>query len=202
MKIGDQWWMAENLKAIHYRNGDEIHYEMDDTLWMSVESGAYCNFDHDENLAGTYGRLYNWYAVNDSRGLAPAGWHVPSDEEWKKLEICLGMTREEADLNARRGANIGAKLKEAGVAHWNSPNVATNESGFCALPAGDRYSGHGKFVQLGNYTLYWTSSEADYQTAWYRLLQNIDSRIRRAATYRNNGFSVRCVKNDLPPSNK
>ena len=137
VKIGDQWWMAENLKVTCYRNGDAIPNITDGTTWASLSTGAYCEYNNDINNVATYGRLYNWYAVTDSRNIAPAGWHVPSDAEWKQLEMYLGMSQSEADATGWRGTDEGGKLKEVGTMHWNSPNTgATNESGFTALPGG------------------------------------------------------------------
>lgn len=124
--IGDQCWMMENLKVTHYRNGDPIPHVTDGVTWGNLTSGAYCNYNNDEGNVATYGRLYNWYAVDDSRNIAPAGWHVPSDAEWQTLVDYLG-----------GDAVAGGKMKEAGTTHWASPNTgATNESGFTALPGG------------------------------------------------------------------
>ena len=97
IKIGNQDWMAENLKVTRYRNGDEISHVTDNISWNNLSASAYCNYDHDVGNASNYGVLYNWYAVNDSRNIAPIGWHVPTDEEWKTLEMYLGMSQSQAD---------------------------------------------------------------------------------------------------------
>ena len=89
--IGDQCWMMENLKVTHYRNGDPIPHVTDGEIWSGLTSGAYCHYDNDEGNVSTYGRLYNWYAVEDSRNIAPDGWHVPTDTEWKQQEMYLGI---------------------------------------------------------------------------------------------------------------
>ena len=97
IKIGNQWWLAENLKVTHYRNGDGITYAPDASAWANLTVGGYSAYDNSPNNAATYGMLYNWYAVNDPRGLAPAGWHVPSDAEWKQKEMYLGMSQAEVE---------------------------------------------------------------------------------------------------------
>jgi len=130
--IGTQVWMAENLKVTHYRNGNTILHIIDWFSWFTL-TGAYCEYDNDVNNVAVYGRLYNWYAVNDSRYIAPVGWHVPSDAEWLTLVDYLG------------GDTVAdGKMKEIGTTHWVSPNTgATNESGFSALPGGYRdYGGN------------------------------------------------------------
>lgn len=192
--IGEQCWMMENLKVTHYRNGDPIPNVTDGGEWSGLSTGAYCNYDNDEGNVATYGRFYNWYAVNDSRNIAPEGWHVPTDAEWKQLEIYLGMSQAEADAIFWRGTDEGGKLKEAGTTHWNSPNEgATNESGFTALPGGYR-DGVGDFGNMGGAANFWSSAEYDNTNAWFRNLCNIESRIYRYYHNKRRGWSVRCVR--------
>ena len=179
VKIGDQWWMAENLKVTHYRNGEAI-------------ANIYV-YNNDINNVTAYGRLYNWNAVNDSRNIAPIGWHIPSDAEWKQLEMYLGLSEAEADINGWRGIYEGGELKESGTAHWLSPNTgATNESGFTALPGGFGYSGIFERITYGAY--FWSSTVSGSDDAWYRYLECHSSAIYRTIGYRLNCFSVRCVK--------
>ena len=193
--IGAQEWMTENLKVMHYRNGDPIPNITDNAEWLGLSTGAYCNFDNDEHNVATYGRFYNWYAVDDSRNIAPEGWHVPTDEEWKQLEMYLGMSQADADAVLWRGAE-GGKLKETGTTHWWSPNDdATNESGFTALPAGIRDNNNGTFYRMGNYAHIWSSSEYNSIGAWNRALRYTDSAIHRNYPNKQGGYSVRCVKN-------
>ena len=193
IKIGDQWWMMENLKVIHYRNGDPIAHVTDQYAWESLTSGAYCNYDNDEGHVATYGRLYNWYAVDDSRIFAPEGWHVPSDDEWKQLEMYLGMSQAEADADQWRGTYEGNKLKEAGTIHWGGDNFgATNESRFTALPRGYRY-GSGHFHVLGDYGYFW-SETLGVNSAWNRGLSSSRSDISRIGCGFRDGFSIRCVR--------
>jgi len=183
VKIGDQWWMAENLKVTRYRNGDDIPIVTDDTEWKNLTTGAYCNYNNNSDNADIYGRLYNWYAVNDSRNIAPLGWHVPSDEEWQTLIDYLG------------GESVaGGKLKETGTTHWNSPNVgATNESGFAALPGGYR-SSDGNFGSLGIYAFFWSSTESSSNGAWDRILYYYNANVYRNNYDKQCGFSLRLVR--------
>ena len=194
IKIGDQWWMAENLKVTHYRNGDPIPHVTGDGTWSGLTTGAYCNYNNDTNNVATYGRLYNWYAVDDSRNIAPEGWHVPTDAEWRQLEMYLGMSQVDADATGWRGTDEGGKLKEAGTAHWKPPNPdATNESGFTALPGGYRFTG-GYFGSMGNYADFWSSTELSSRFAWYRYLIYYHSQVFRNYLSKQSGFSVRCVR--------
>jgi uncharacterized protein (TIGR02145 family) len=192
--IGDQCWMMENLKVTHYRNGDPIPHVTDGGTWSEDTSGAYCNYDNDSANVATYGRLYNWHAVDDSRNIAPAGWHVPTDDEWKQLEMHLGMSQAEADDVGWRGTDEGGKLKEAGTTHWQSPNTgATNESGFTALPGGYRHN-DGTFYHMGDNAYFWSSTEIGSDYAWARHLTYSSSLVFRYDNYRRYGFSVRCVR--------
>ena len=181
--IGDQCWMMENLKVTHYRNGDPIPHVTDGGEWDDLSTGAYCEYNDPANVA-TYGRLYNWYAVDDSRNLAPEGWHVPTDAEWQTLVDYLG------------GASVaGGKMKEAGTTHWNPPNAgATNESGFTALPGGFRSGDF--FDAMGNVAYFWSSTEYEYDSSRVlsRYLNYISSQVGLEFNYKQAGFSVRCVR--------
>jgi uncharacterized protein (TIGR02145 family) len=184
VKIGTQWWMAENIKVTHYRNGDAIPNVTDSTEWNNLVTGAYCNYDNDTNNAATYGHLYNWYAVNDSRNIAPEGWHVPSDAEWQTLIDYLG------------GDEVGGgKMKETGTTHWSSPNTgATNESGFSALPGGYRGYYGSTYNCIGTNAYFWSSSESNSYDAWYRHLYGSYLAIAHKNTYKECGLSIRCVR--------
>ena len=197
VKIGDQVWMAENLKVTHYRNGEPIPNVTVVNEWEYLTTGAQCSFDNNEANVAIYGRLYNWYAVNDSRGLAPAGWHVPSDAEWKQLEMHLGMSQSQADSIKGRGTNEGDKLKENGTVHWESSNYhAPGEYGFTALPGGYR-SNIGTFYMtayvVGYIATFWSSTEYNSFHAWYRSLGTSPS-IFRDNCDKQWGYSVRCVR--------
>ncbi len=195
IKIGNQWWMADNLKVRHYRNGDVIAHITNGEQWGDLEVGAYCYYDNDVNYHAVYGCLYNWYVVNDSRNIAPEGWHVPTDEEWKELEIYLGMSQTEVDGSMWRGTDEGGKLKENSTVHWQSPNLgATNESCFSALPSGYRGDYTGLYYDLGRYTAFWSFTGGGTNTAWYRRLDYDHSEIRRNLVGKQFGFSIRLVK--------
>jgi uncharacterized protein (TIGR02145 family) len=192
--IGTQVWTVENLKVTHYRNGDAIPNITDNATWSGLTTGAYCEYNNDINNVATYGRLYNWYTVADDRNIAPTGWHVPTDAEWKQLEVYLGMSQAEADATNWRG-DEGGKLKESGTTHWTSPNTgATNESGFSGLPGGCRYP-NGDYYDVGIDAYIWSSTEHNGGSAWCRTLHNSNLGVNRfdygSLRY---GFSVRCVK--------
>lgn len=188
--IGTQVWTKPNLKVTHYLNGDPIPNVADSVQWYNLTSGAYCNYDNDSNNAAVYGRLYNWYAVNDPRGIAPAGWHVPTYEDWDTLQIFLGY-----DLIA------GGKLKEIGTAHWMSPNTgATDEYDFTALPGGQRadsiYSG--TFTEMTQQGYWWSSSEVDTVYPWaVNISYNSEGFTNWGASTRKSGFSIRLIR-DMP----
>jgi uncharacterized protein (TIGR02145 family) len=192
--IGNQCWMAENLKVTHYRNGDPIPNVTDSSAWAGLTSGACCSYDNDDAHTDLYGRLYNWYAVDDNRNIEPEGWHIPTDDEWKELEMALGMSQSETDELGLRGTDAGGKLKETGTAHWNVPNTgATNESGFSALPAGSR-GNNGIYNNIGECAFFWSSSEVYSSFVWYRGLYYIYSDVERTVYYKQIGISVRCVR--------
>jgi uncharacterized protein (TIGR02145 family) len=195
VKIGDQEWMLENLKVTHYRNGDPIPNVSDSGTWDNLSTGAYCDYNNDVNNVAAYGRLYNWYAVDDSRNLAPEGWHVPTDEEWKQLEMYLGLSQAEADAIGFRGTDEGGKLKESGTFYWQTPNTgATNESDFTAMPGGCRGE-NAIHWGIGDYALFWTSTEHTISSlGWRRYLKYNESRIFRSNFGKQSGLSVRCVK--------
>jgi uncharacterized protein (TIGR02145 family) len=192
--IGTQVWMAENLKVTHYRNGDTIPNVTDGFTWWNLTTGAYCDYNNDVNNVATYGRLYNWYAAVDSRNIAPIGWHVASDAEWKQLEMYLGMSQAEADANDWRGTTEGGKMKETGITHWASPNTgATNESGLLGLPGGERrYSG--EYYYIGYDANFWSSTEYYSPYGWYRFLGSDSSEVGRSGGLKAYGYSVRCVR--------
>jgi len=182
--IGTQTWMKENLKVTHYSNGEVIPNVTDNTTWSNLATGAYCNYNNDVNNVITYGNLYNWFTVVDSRNLCPTGWHVPNDAEWTTLSNYLG------------GYNIaGGKLKEAGLAHWNSPNTdATNETGFTSLPGGSR-NNVGTYLGIGNYGYWWTTTPNVSVLVYGRFMNYNNSDIYGISDVWSNGYSVRCLKN-------
>jgi uncharacterized protein (TIGR02145 family) len=180
IQIGTQKWMSKNLDVAFYRNGDPIPQVTDPTAWEGLTTGAWCYYDNDPIQGGKFGKLYNWYAVNDSRGLAPQGWHIPSDAEWATLVTTLD------------GANnAGGKMKEAGIVNWATPNIAANNSsGFAGLPGG--FSG--SFYHVGNYGPLWSATGSSPTEAWFRFLYYLDGNITSDVLPKHNGFSVRCLR--------
>lgn len=183
--ICSQVWMTKNLDVTTYRNGDAIPHVTDSTQWANLTTGAWCYYNNDAANGPIYGKLYNWYAVNDVRGLAPAGYHVPSDAEWTNLASCLGGFPA-----------AGEAMKEAGFMHWLDPNnglVNTNSSGFTALPGGFRDI-DGKFRNIGGFGYWWSSEEDVTPFARNRQLHYNDSRLFSSAYREATGFSVRCLR--------
>lgn len=200
--IGSQVWMAKNLRTTKYRDGSAIPNITSHTGWGALTTGAYANYDNDAGHAATYGRLYNWHAANDARGLCPQGWHVPSDAEWKTLETSLGMPADQLDHTYlyRGGAqNVGGKLKST-TNHWFQPNEgATNESGFTALPGGIRFHEYEpgdptSFVGMGDIALWWTATASDTEEAWHRTIGFEETGIYRDPENKRDGYCVRCVR--------
>jgi uncharacterized protein (TIGR02145 family) len=184
--IGTQLWLKENLKVTHYNNGDSILNVVNDAAWSVLTTGAFCNYENDPAFVNSYGRLYNWYALNDSRNIAPEGWHIATDAEWTTATNLLG-----GDPIA------GGKLKEVGTTHWLSPNTgATDEVGFTALPGGYR-SAVGVYLGIGWIGSWWCSTESGVSEAWARGIFNDNIQVDRGGYYEKKiGFSVRCVKNE------
>ena len=190
--IGKQTWMAENLRTTKYNDGTAIPNIIDNNEWSNTTTGAYCNYNNYDNTStnslvtiATLGRLYNWYAVNTGK-LAPKGWHVPSNAEWTQLVDYLG------------GSEIaGGKLKEIDKTHWSFTNTgATNETGFTALPGGDRiYDGMFSSILVSGYWWSATESNPNAARAWCRELFDDHSSIGSDDQSEEVGYSVRCVKN-------
>jgi uncharacterized protein (TIGR02145 family) len=174
VKIGNQTWMAENLKVTKYNDGEVIP-NVTDIAWALLTTPGYCWYNNDISNKNIYGALYNWYTVNTGK-LCPSGWHVPSDAEWKELKDYLGY-------------EAGSKLKETDTTHWNSPNTgATNETGFLALPGGIRSF---SFHSIGLMGLWWSVTAKDTAQAWSYAIHN---NLFRTENYVESGLSVRCIK--------
>lgn len=174
--IGKQIWMTENLKVKKYRNSDTIPQVQDPIQWYYLTTGAWCYYENDPSK----GILYNWYAVNDPRGLAPSGFHVPTDAEWTTLSDYLG--GEEA---------AGIPMKSTNG--WNQNGNGTNTSGFSGLPGGFCYI-DGLYVDIGWQGYWWSSSEYNNSGAWFRSLIYDCGTLTCEAFDKRGGFSVRCVK--------
>ena len=181
--IGTQVWMADNLKTSKFNDGSTIPNVITKVVWSTLTTPGYCWPDNDEtSYKHIYGALYNWYTVNTGN-LCPIGWHVPTDSEWSVLSTYLG------------GEDVaGGKLKESGTTHWASPNtLATNETGFTALPGGVRHN-DGFFQIPGYYGYWWSSSEFLSSDAWRLGLSNTTAGIHRMYRNKGYGYSVRCLK--------
>ncbi len=178
LTIGTQVWMVENLKVKHYRNGDEILNVTDNVDWASSSTGAYCYYDNDINNSNIYGCIYNWFAVDDIRKIAPVGWHVPKDEEWQTLINFLG------------GESIsGDEMKN--TSGWNNEGNGNNKSNFSVLPGGYRSV---EFFDLGNYAGFWSSTMIDITSSYSRGLDLNNKAVFRYEDAKEYGLSVRCVK--------
>ncbi len=205
--IGNQIWMSENLKSIHYADGTPL---VDGTgagdISDDYTTKYYFWYDDDSiTYADTYGALYTWAAVmngaassnnnpSDIQGVCPDGWYLPSDTAWKELEMYLGMSLAHADSTGTRGTDEGGKLKQTGTTYWYTPNTgATNSTGFTALPGGLR-SNLGNYGYINDLAILWTSTEYDVDNAWDRGLKYIYSGVNRGFYSKANSYSVRCVK--------
>ena len=200
VKIGNQWWMSEDLRVTKYRDSSFIPLVPPppfDTTWKNYTSGAYSN--NTDALGNVIGVFYNYYVVTDPRGIAPIGWHIPSDAEWKELEEHLGMSPGSADNTGWRGTHEGEKLKviKGTVNGWSDyGNIwSTNESGFSALGGGCRMF-NGSWGDPGQYStgFWWTSSSQSVDKAWYRYLDYKNANVFRYYGLNTYGFSIRCVK--------
>ena len=183
VQIGNQQWMLENLGADYFRNGDAIPEAKTEEEWLLAgenKQPAWCYFENDKANGQKYGKLYNWYAVNDARGLAPEGWHVPTDLEWKMLSNQLG------------GEDFaGEKMKSS--SGWNNQGNDSNSTGFTGLPGGCR-GYDGDFHHVGSHGYWWSASENDESGAWVRRLDDSYPYLNRGHYHKENGFSIRCVR--------
>jgi uncharacterized protein (TIGR02145 family) len=186
IQIGAQCWTRSNLKVSKYRNGDSIPTGLSDSAWQYTTSGAYSIYDNNPVNDSLYGKLYNHYAVMDTRGLCPTGWHVPTDGEWTTLESFLGGS-------SVAGGALKSTTTQPTPGGWYSPNTgATNSSGFSAGPGGLRYD-NGFFLDVG-YSGAWWSSSLSGPSAWYQYLYYYFGNIDSFNGLHRVGFSVRCLR--------
>lgn len=190
VNIGSQVWMVENLRTTRYNNNTAIPNVKDNGAWFNLTTPAYCWFNNDINIA-YYGALYNWYTIQTGR-LCPTGWHIPTDEEFKTLELYLKMPADQVDLWEWRGTDQGTQIKN--TTGWADGENGTNTSGFSALPYGYRYAVTGAFNGL-NILTYWWSSEHNADQACYRRVDGNNTGIHRSVTSKKGGKYVRCIKN-------
>lgn len=199
--IGNQCWMAENLRTSTYSDGSELPNYPVQADWRTTDFGGWVNYANNSNYDELYGKIYNWFAVTDSRGICPTGWIVPSDEDWKILEKHIGMAESDADIIGWRGSdqNVGGKLRAPGTEYWESPNEsASNDSGFSGLPSGLRYP-DGRFVSLGRSAFFWTSSWYSISEAYGRAIVFSRGGVSRGIYRKDFGFSIRCILDQNSP---
>ena len=209
VQIGNRCWFAENLRTTVYANGDLIPAGLTDSEWTTTTAGATAVYGEGSSSCGNfspdidacdemqslaeYGQLYNWYAVDDARGLCPAGWHIPTDGEWMVLEMELGMSESEANSTGWRGTDEGTQLKS--TSGWLDNGNGTDDFGFSALPGGIRldFNGGGSFSNAGSNGSWWSSTPyGGYAGA--RFLYWYESGIYRSTSIRTRGYSVRCLR--------
>jgi uncharacterized protein (TIGR02145 family) len=185
IQIDTQEWLVENLKTTRYANGDPIANETDGTLWNGLTTGGWAHYNNDSQYDDPYGKLYNWLAAGDPRGLCPNGWRVPDDGEWTTLTEFLG------------GESVaGGALKETGTVLWNSPNTdATNSSGFSGLAGGVRFGSNADFYDFGNKGLWWTSTYTNFGSARMRSVAYNSGSATRDLFLQHVGLSIRCLRN-------
>ncbi len=187
--INGKQWMKENLNVSKYRNGDDIPEVTDMAEWDALTTGAWCYYENVTENGTTYGKLYNWYAINDPRGLAPAGWHIPSDAEWTSLTNFLGGT-----------SAAGIKMRDLGDTWSTSAVLATNQAGFSALPGGYGYLTYSydpvdePFNSMGDVAFWWSTTASNPSTA-YSLNVNLNNSVTRGSVLKKTALSVRCVRN-------
>ena len=195
--IGNQEWMVENLKVTHYRNGDPIPNITKGSAWGGLNTGAYCDYNNEPVNSVIYGRLYNSYAVSDSRNIAPEGWHIATDEEWHNLVIYLdtaAVPTAVSHIFYNLSLTAGGKLKETGITHWQTPNTgATNETGFTALPGGQR-NFTGAFSNVGTFGNWWSPSTSAENGTLMQYMEYNTNYITWIKAANETGLSVRCVR--------
>ena len=213
--IGEQEWMAENLRVTRYNNSDDIPTGLSNAEWENTASGAYAIYPHgsidglnsDAEVVAAYGKLYNWYAVDDSRGLCPEGWSVPSDADWTALVDCVVSQGFPNELNNPNGAAnalkscrqlyspLGGDCTTSTHPHWNYYGTyhGFDEFGFSALPGGVRFP-NGSFYYLGTFGSWWSSTEYSSSRAWSRLMISGYGYVSRDGNSKRDGFSVRCLR--------
>jgi uncharacterized protein (TIGR02145 family) len=195
-KIGEQVWMTKNLDVTRFNDGTPIPQAKTDDEWEAAaifKQPAWCYYENDVTYGTVYGKLYNWYAVNDPRGLAPENYHIPTENDWDKLIFYLD-DKCKFNYEGRQSENAGGHMKSI-EKYWQYPNTnADNSSGYNALPSGNRGS-MGMFFGLGFDADYWSATEYDNKESWIRGLWNEGSGVGRTQVDKGKGLAVRCVKN-------
>lgn len=195
VNIAGMNWSCKNLDVAYYRNGDPIPQITDPAQWMNATTGAWCWYNNDSaNYGSKYGRIYNYYAVSDPRGLAPAGWHVATESEWSRLMKFLDPAADTVCDYCTTSLTAGGPMKTIGLFNWISPNTgATNSSGFSALPGGFR-NHLGNYSVAGHMAIWWSANEFDTWSAYYRYVYYADTKASRYYIDKHYGHYVRVVK--------
>ena len=202
--IGTQTWMLENLKTTKFRNGESIPNVTDNAAWAGLTTAAWCDYDNSPANGSIFGHLYNWYAVNDSRNIAPAGWHIASDNEFTILLNYLienGYNYDKSLTGNKVAKSVASKTfwKQSFLADTPGGSLSTNNtSGYNALPGGLRNDNNGEFISINDGSLFWTSTNYTVNSARYWALFYGYRYFERYSTLKSDGFSVRCIKSDLP----
>ena len=188
--IGSQVWLKENLKTTRYSDNTLIPNLKENVDWTQTSSPAYCWYFNVVDKTSSKGALYNWSAVNTNK-LCPTGWHIPSDAEWEELELYIGMDPVELDLRNWRGGELSERLKS----NYDWSNPGTNDYDFTAVPSGFRFYSGGHFEAYDQQTNWWCKEEDDSFSAFFRSIVDYQNGIYRNSCPKNNGMSVRCIKN-------
>lgn len=185
VQIGSQIWTAKNLNVDYFKNGEFIPRVEENVYWAQLTTASGCYWQNNPSYGVQYGKLYNWFALSDPRGLAPEGWHIPSETEWNTLITYLG------------GATFaGGRMKEVGNSHWLAPNIgADNSSGFSALPGSSRVDDFtGEFpYTIGEIGMWWSSSEVSNKGKLFYLTKD-NAEIFNSLANKQGGYSIRCIK--------
>lgn len=186
VQVGNQCWMSENLKTTRFNNGAGIAEVEDSLAWVAVYYGAnatpaWCYYDNNASLNGTYGKLYNWYAATDNRNICPTGWHVPTNTDWDEFVTAAGGE-----------PTAGDALKT--VTLWSAPNSGTNTTGWSAVPGGGRTPAGSFSDDFGTYGTWWSATEYASDKAYHRMALNTQSTFMLVYNNKYFGHAVRCVK--------
>ncbi len=207
--IGNHEWMAENLRVTKYRNGVAIPTGLSNTEWSHTTSGAYAIYNNDDDILQAYGKLYNWYAVDDERGLCPEGWSVPSDADWTQLVnyvVDQGYPNEDGNPNGAANAlkscrqvnsPLGGDCNTSEHPRWHSHGThhGFDEFAFSALPGGHRAS-VGSFGGVGDDGRWWSATESSEASAWRRVMYSYSGNVTRGNYGKRGGFSIRCLRDN------
>jgi len=193
VKIGDQYWMAENLKVTKLNDGTSLNFMPNNANWEATNSAAYCWYNNDSEMKDIYGALYNGYAAQNNK-ICPSGWRVPTESDWTELQVFLGIPQGESQVLGWIGTDQGGMLKATGTTLWAPPNEgATNEFGFNALPGGRRLS-DGSYGVIKEGAYFWSSTHHTATELYRRVVTTNRAEISRAAYQEKGGFSIRCIK--------